>query len=162
MLSSRTLETIVGLFIALGLGALLILALRVSNLTMASFGKNTSYQLRAKFENTGGLKVRAPVKMAGVVVGRVASIDLDNKLYEAVATLRIDERYNHIPRDTTANIYTAGLLGEQYISLQAGGDESFLKDGEEITLTQSAVVLEELIGQFLYNKAAESGGKSSQ
>lgn len=155
MLQSKALETIVGAFIAVGMGALLVLAMRVSNLNLGDFGDDKVYQVRAQFENVGGLKVRAPVKMAGVTVGRVAAIEFNNTTYEAVTVLSIDKHYNRIPTDTLANIYTAGLLGEQYISLAPGGEETFLKHGDEITLTQSAVVLEQIISQFLYSRTAE-------
>jgi len=155
MLQSKALETIVGAFIAVGMGALLVLAMKVSNLNLGDFGNDKVYQVKARFENVGALKVRAPVKMAGVTVGRVAAIELNNKTYEAIAVLSIDNHYNRIPTDTLANIYTAGLLGEQYISLAPGGEETFLKNGDEITLTQSAVVLEQLISQFLYSKPVE-------
>jgi phospholipid/cholesterol/gamma-HCH transport system substrate-binding protein len=161
MLHSRALETIVGAFIAMGLGALLVLAMRVSNLSIDSLVMDKGYYVRAKFDNIGGLKVRAPVKMSGVTVGRVAAIEFDNKTYEAVTVLNIDKRYNKIPADTTASIYTAGLLGEQYVSLGPGGDETFLKDGDQITLTQSAVVFEQVIGQFLYERAAEGSERGS-
>lgn len=153
MLQSKTVETVVGVFIAVGLGALLVLAMRVSNLTFASLSQDQSYAVVARFDNIGGLKVRAPVKMAGVLVGRVADIGFDSETYEAVVTMAIDRRFDQIPVDTTASIYTAGLLGEQYIGLQAGGMDEFLGDGDQITLTESAVVLERVIGQFLYNKA---------
>lgn len=144
----------VGVFVALGLGALLFLALKVGNL--ASFSTAETYRVAAHFSNIGGLKVRAPVKGAGVVVGRVADIGFDNETYEAVATLTIDSRYK-FPRDTSAKILTSGLLGEQYIGLEAGADARMLKDGERMRITQSAVVLENLISQFLFNKAAEGG-----
>ena len=108
-----------------------------------------------KFDNIGGLKVRSPVKMAGVQIGRVAGIKLDSRTYQADVTLEIDRKYNKIPTDTSAKIYTAGLLGEQYISLEAGGDDEYLKQGGEITLVSNAVVLEQVISQFLYSKAAE-------
>ncbi|HSG75777.1 MAG TPA: outer membrane lipid asymmetry maintenance protein MlaD [Burkholderiales bacterium] len=144
----------VGVFVAIGLGALLFLALKVGNL--ASFSTAETYRVEARFSNIGGLKVRAPVKSAGVVVGRVADIGFDSKSYEAVAIFTIDSRYR-FPRDTSAKILTSGLLGEQYIGLEAGADERTLKDGERLRLTQSAVVLENLIGQFLFNKAAEGG-----
>ena len=156
MRNSRMVETLVGVFIALGLAGLLVLALQVSNLS--SLGASAGYQLRAKFGNIGALKVRSPVKMAGVGIGRVSAIEFDNTTYEAVAVLTIDEQFNKIPMDTMANIYTSGLLGEQYVALDPGGEEDFLKDGDEITLTQSAVVLEQLIGQFLYDKASSEGG----
>ena len=142
----------VGVLVAAGLGALLFLALKVGNL--ASFSADSSYALEAKFNNIGGLKVRAPVKSAGVVVGRVASIRFDNESYEAIVTLTVDERFR-FPRDTTAKILTSGLLGDQYIGLEAGGDGVMLKSGDRLRLTQSAVVLENLISQFLFSKAAE-------
>lgn len=155
MVQSKTLETVVGVFIALGLAAVVVLAMKVSN--MSTLGGADGYEIRAKFDNIGGLKVRSPVKMAGVTIGRVAGITFDEQTYEAVAILSIDPSYKKLPLDTTANIYTAGLLGEQYISLEAGGDEEYLQAGDEITITQSAVVLEQVIGQVLYDKA--SGGK---
>ena len=142
----------VGVLVAAGLGALLFLALKVGNL--ASFSADSTYALEAKFNNIGGLKVRAPVKSAGVVVGRVAGIRFDNESYEAIVTLTVDERFR-FPRDTTAKILTSGILGEQYVGLEAGGDGTMLKDGDRMRLTQSAVVLENLISQFLFNKAAE-------
>ena len=144
----------VGVFVALGLGALLFLALKVGNL--ASFSTAETYRVDAYFSNIGGLKVRAPVKSAGVVVGRVADIGFNNESYEAVAVLSLDSRYT-FPRDTSAKILTSGLLGEQYIGLEAGADARMLKDGERMRITQSAVVLENLISQFLFNKAAEGG-----
>jgi phospholipid/cholesterol/gamma-HCH transport system substrate-binding protein len=144
----------VGVFVAIGLGALLFLALKVGNL--ASFSTAETYRVNAHFSNIGGLKVRAPVKGAGVVVGRVAEIGFDNESYEAVAVLNIDGRYK-FPRDTSAKILTSGLLGEQYIGLEAGADARMLKDGERMRITQSAVVLENLISQFLFNKAVEGG-----
>ncbi|MEW6354264.1 MAG: outer membrane lipid asymmetry maintenance protein MlaD [Pseudomonadota bacterium] len=149
----RTLEIIVGLFVAGGLAALLVLALKVSNLT--TFTDVDGYRLTAKFENIGGLKVRSPVTIAGVRVGRVSSIGFDDVSQQAVVTLNIDPKYDKIPADTTASIFTAGLLGEQYIGLEPGGDERTLKNGDEIRLTQSALVLEQLIGQFLFSKAQE-------
>lgn len=152
MLESKTVETIVGLFVALGLGALFILAMKVSDLS--SLGGEDGYEITARFLNIGGLKVRSPVKMAGVVVGRVKDIRLDEQTYEAVATLSVASEFDNIPSDTSASIYTAGLLGEQYVYLEPGGEDTFLKEGDRITLTQSAVVLEQLIGQFLYQKAA--------
>ena len=152
MLESKTVETIVGVFVALGLVALFILAMKVSDLS--SLGGEDGYEITARFLNIGGLKVRSPVKMAGVVVGRVKDIRLDEQTYEAVATLSVASEFDNIPSDTSASIYTAGLLGEQYVYLEPGGEDTFLKDGDRITLTQSAVVLEQLIGQFLYQKAA--------
>lgn len=153
MTESRTLEIVVGAFVLLGILAVLALSMQVSNLTTLA-GSN-GYEVIAKFDNIGGLKVRSPVKMAGVQIGRVAGIKLDNRTYQADVTLDIDSKYNKIPLDTSAKIYTAGLLGEQYISLEAGGDEEYLKQGGEITLVSNAVVLEQVISQFLYSKAAE-------
>ncbi len=148
----------VGVFVALGLGALLFLALKVGNL--ASFSTAQTYQVEARFANIGGLKVRAPVKSAGVVVGRVAEIRFDNESYEAVAVLTVDSGYK-FPRDTSAKILTSGLLGEQYIGLEAGADARMLAGGERMRITQSAVVLENLISQFLFSKAAEGGEAKS-
>ncbi len=148
-----TIDLWVGVFVALGVAALLGLAMKVGNLTSSKIGD--TYSVTAAFENIGGLKPNAPVKSAGVVVGRVADINFDSKAYEAVVTIKIDERYE-FPKDTFANIYTAGLLGEQYIGLEAGGEEEVLKSGDKITQTQDAVVLEKMISQFLYNKASET------
>jgi len=142
----------VGVFVALGFAALLFLALKVGNL--ATFSTNQTYQVNAKFANIGGLKVRGPVKSAGVVVGRVADIRFDNESYEALVTMTLDLNYQ-FPRDTTAKILTSGILGEQYVGLEAGGDGVMLKQGDRVRLTQSAVVLDNLISQFLFNKAAE-------
>lgn len=146
----------VGFFVVLGFAALLFLALRVGNLSAANFAE--TYPLTAKFDNIGGLKVRGPVKSAGVVVGRVTEITFDSQSYEAVVTLTIDGRY-HFPKDTFASILTAGLLGEQYIGLDAGGDEKMMKTGDVFAKTQSAVVLEKLISQFMFNKASEGTEK---
>ena len=147
-----TIDLWVGIFVALGLAALLSLAMKVGNLTTSNIGE--TYAVSAHFENIGGLKPRAPVKSAGVVVGRVADISFDPATYEAIVSLSIDKRYQ-FPKDTFASIFTAGLLGEQYIGLEAGGDEVSLANGDQITQTQDAVVLEKMISQFLYNKAAE-------
>jgi phospholipid/cholesterol/gamma-HCH transport system substrate-binding protein len=146
----------VGIFVAAGLGALLVLALQVSN--ASTFNMAESYRVTAEFDNIGGLKVRAPVKSAGVLVGRVERIEFDNTKFVARVTMRLDKRYE-FPTDTSASILTSGLLGEQYIGLDGGGDSEILKDGGRFKLTQSAVVLEKLIGQFLYSRAAEGGGK---
>ncbi len=148
----------VGLFILLGGIALAFLALRAGNLSSFSF--SPTYTLSAKFDNIGGLKVRAPVKSAGVVVGRVASIALDEKTFQAVVTVQIEKNY-HFPKDSSAKILTSGLLGEQYIGLEAGADEKNLASGDNIKQTQSAIVLENLIGQFLFNKAADSGAPAA-
>ena len=146
----------VGAFVALGMAAIVFMALKVGNLV--SFDSGAGYRLEARFDNIGGLKVRAPVKSAGVVVGRIESITLDKQTYEAVAQLRIRPEYQ-FSADTIAASLTSGLLGEQYLSLDAGGDSRYLSDGERIVKTQSAMVLEKLIGQFLYNKASESSGE---
>jgi phospholipid/cholesterol/gamma-HCH transport system substrate-binding protein len=142
----------VGVFVAAGFAGLLFLALKVGNL--ASFSTAKTYQVQANFLNIGGLKVRGPVKSAGVVVGRVAGVRFDTESYEAIVSMTIDLSYQ-FPRDTTAKILTSGILGEQYVGLEAGGDGVMLKQGDRIRLTQSAVVLENLISQFLFNKAAE-------
>ncbi|HET8609815.1 MAG TPA: outer membrane lipid asymmetry maintenance protein MlaD [Burkholderiales bacterium] len=155
----KTVDLWVGLFVAAGLLAILLLALKVGNLGSFSFSNN-NYVVYADFDNIGGLKVRAPVKSAGVVVGRIASIGFDDQRFQARVTLDIDRRFQ-FPKDTAAKILTAGLLGEQYVGLEAGGDTKMLKQGDTIRLTQSAVVLENLIGQFLYSKAAGGGSKGS-
>ncbi|MBC2732277.1 outer membrane lipid asymmetry maintenance protein MlaD [Thiobacillus sp.] len=146
----------VGLFVIAGIGALLFLALKVGS--MSTVNSADSYEVIADFQNIGGLKTRAPVKSAGVVVGRVADIRFDNEKYEAAVTLRLDKRYA-FPKDTSAAIMTSGLLGEQYVGLEAGGDSQKLKDKDRILITQDAVVLENLIGQFLYGKAQEGAPK---
>lgn len=148
-----TIDLWVGIFVALGLAALLGLAMKVGNLTSSNIGE--TYSVIAAFENIGSLKPHAPVKSAGVVIGRVDSIKFDSKTYEAVVSIKIDERYK-FPKDTFANIYTAGLLGEQYIGLEAGGDEVELKNGDKIMQTQDAVVLEKMISQFLFSKASDT------
>jgi phospholipid/cholesterol/gamma-HCH transport system substrate-binding protein len=155
-MSRTTLDLWVGIFVTIGIGAILFLALKVGNLV--NFGSVPGYQLVAKFDNIGGLKLRAPVKAAGIVVGRVEDVRLDGATYQAVVTLKIDKGYE-FTTDTIASILTSGLLGEVYIGLDAGGDPKMLADNGVIMKTQSAVVLEKLIGQFLYNKAAEGGGK---
>jgi phospholipid/cholesterol/gamma-HCH transport system substrate-binding protein len=156
MMTRKELDLWVGIFAVIGIGALLFLSLKVANL--ASFTTADTYRINASFDNIGGLKVRAAVKSAGVVVGRVGEIRFDNGTFEAVVAMDIDGRYQ-FPKDSSAKILTSGLLGEQYISLSPGGDSANLKNGETLKLTQSAVVLENLIGQFLYSKAAEGDGK---
>jgi phospholipid/cholesterol/gamma-HCH transport system substrate-binding protein len=151
-----TVDLWVGVFVTAGLVALLTLALKVGNASTVS--ASDGYTVFGQFENIGGLKSRAPVKSAGVVVGRVGGISFDDQKFSARVTIRIDKRYK-FPKDTSASILTSGLLGEQYIGLDAGGDSASLNEGDEIKLTQSAVVLEKLIGQFLYGKAAEGGTK---
>jgi phospholipid/cholesterol/gamma-HCH transport system substrate-binding protein len=153
-MKKNSLDYWVGLFVVVGFAALLFLALKAGNMSSLSF--QDTYAVTAQFDNIGGLKPRAPVKSAGVVVGRVASINFDDKQYQATVTMNLDKRYA-FPRDTSAKILTSGLLGEQYIGLEAGGDDKMLAQGSKITMTQSAVVLENLIGQFLYNKAADAG-----
>jgi phospholipid/cholesterol/gamma-HCH transport system substrate-binding protein len=154
MMSRKELDLWVGVFVAVGIGALLFLSLKVANLS--SFSAAETYQIRAEFDNIGGLKPRAPVKSAGVVVGRVSDVRFDNESFRAVVTLLVEARYQ-FPRDTSAKILTSGLLGEQYIGLSAGGDAANLKSGDTLKITQSAVVLENLISQFLYSKAADGG-----
>lgn len=151
-MNRSTIDLWVGIFVAIGIGALLFLSLKVGNLSGASLRQ--PYVLTAKFDNIGGLKVRGPVKSAGVVVGRITDIGFDAQTYEAVVTLSVDSRYV-FPKDTYASILTAGLLGEQYIGLDAGSSDTMLAAGGKIMRTQSAVVLEKLISQFLFNKAAE-------
>ena len=155
-MSRKLLDLWVGFFVALGLASVLFLALKVGNLATANFSE--TYPLTANFVNIGGLKVRAPVKSAGVVVGRVGDIRFDPETYEAVVTFNIDGRYR-FPKDTFALILTSGLLGEQYIGLDAGGEEKMLKDGDVVAKTQSAVVLEKLISQFMFNKASDAPDK---
>ncbi|MFO1397963.1 MAG: outer membrane lipid asymmetry maintenance protein MlaD [Burkholderiales bacterium] len=149
-MNRSTLDLWVGIFVTIGLGAIVFLALKVGNLT--SFDTQPAYHLTAHFDNIGGLKLRAPVKAAGVIVGRVESVKLDSKTYEAVVSLKIDNGYQ-FSKDTIAAILTSGLLGEVYIGLEAGGDPQMLADGGRIGKTQSAVVLEKLISQFLFDKA---------
>ncbi len=151
-MNRSTIDLWVGVLVALGLGALLFLALKVGNL--ASFSTSEVYQVQANFANIGGLKVRAPIKSAGVVVGRVAGVNFDNESFEAVVTMNVEGRFK-FPRDTSAKILTSGLLGEQYVGLEAGGDSVMLKNGDRMRLTQSAVVLENLISQFMFSKAQE-------
>jgi phospholipid/cholesterol/gamma-HCH transport system substrate-binding protein len=151
-MNRTVLDLWVGFFVAIGIAALLFLALKVGNLSSAHLSE--TYVLQAKFDNIGGLKVRGPVKSAGVVVGRIADIKFDPASYEAVVTLHVDGRYK-FPKDTFAAIYTAGLLGEQYVGLDVGGDEKMLQAGDTIAKTQSAVVLEKMISQFLFSKAAD-------
>jgi phospholipid/cholesterol/gamma-HCH transport system substrate-binding protein len=155
-MGKKGIETLVGLFVLLGLLALTFLALKAANL--ASFGSRDSYSLSARFDNIGGLKPRAPVRSAGVTVGRVTSIKLDAKTFQGLVTMEID-RDVVFPKDSSAKILTAGLLGDQYIGLEAGGEDKNLAPGDTIKQTQSAVVLESLISQFLFNKANEAGAE---
>ena len=159
MMSRKELDLWVGVFVAIGIGALLFLSMKVANLS--SFSASETYQIKAKFDNIGGLKPRAPVKSAGVVVGRVSDVRFDNETFQAAVTVLVDSRYE-FPRDTSAKILTSGLLGEQYIGLSAGGDSVNLKAGDTLKITQSAVVLENLISQFLYSKAADGGAADNK
>lgn len=160
MMQRKTLEVWVGLFVAAGLIALAVLAFRVGNLTVADV--SNGYEVKARFDNIGGLKVKSAVTMAGVRVGRVSAIGFDSERYQAVVTMDIDGRYNRIPVDSSAAILTSGLLGEQYIGLEPGGSEQYLKNGDTLRYTQSAVVLEKLISQFLFSKAGEGSGGSGK
>jgi phospholipid/cholesterol/gamma-HCH transport system substrate-binding protein len=153
----KSMDVWVGLFVLLGVVALMFLALKAGNMSTISFAK--TYAVTAKFDNIGGLRPQAPVKGAGVVVGRVANITFDDKQYQALVTMNIEEGYK-FPKDSSAKILTAGLLGEQYIGIEAGGDTNILVGGDKISRTQSATVLEDLINQFIYSKAAE--GKDSK
>ena len=148
----KSLDLWVGLFVLLGAAALVFLALKAGNMSSLSFAP--TYAVTTKFDNIGGLKPRAPVKSAGVVVGRVADIRFDDKTFQAVVTLNLESGYK-FPKDSSAKILTSGLLGEQYVGLEPGGDTNTLAAGDRIKMTQSAVVLENLISQFLYSKAAE-------
>ena len=148
----KSLDLWVGLFVLLGIAALFFLAMKAGNLSALSFAK--TYPVVTRFENIGGLKSRAPVKSAGVVVGRVADISFDDKSFQASVTLNLDSQYK-FPKDSSAKILTSGLLGEQYVGIEPGGDTNNLVAGDKIKMTQSAIVLENLISQFLFSKAAE-------
>lgn len=156
-MNKKGIEVLVGGFVLLGLAGLLFLSLKAANL--ASFGESKGYVVTARFDNIGGLKPRAPVRSAGVTVGRVKSIGLDPKTFQGVVTLELNPEVQ-FPRDSSAKILTSGLLGDQFIGIEPGGDEKNLAAGDVITSTQSAVILENLIGQFLFNKAAEGSGGS--
>jgi len=156
MKQTTTAEIMVGVFVAAGLAALFMLAMKVSNISKLT--DNNGYEVTAYFENVGGLKVRSPVTASGVNVGRVADIRYDDKLFEALVTLKLNRTY-HLPVDSSASIFTSGLLGEQYVSLEPGGSEKNLKDGDRIKITQSAMILEQVIGQVLFSKAAEGSSK---
>lgn len=156
-MNTRNTEILVGLFIAAGLVALFMLAMKVSNLNI--YDDDSGYEITASFEDISGLKVKSPVTMAGVRIGRVNEIILDEKRFEAVVKLRIESQYDALPKDTSASIYTAGLLGEKYIGLEPGGDEENLKNNDKLKLTQSSLVLEKLISRFVdsfINKDADS------
>ena len=159
MMRRQTLELAVGLFVAAGVFALVMLAFKVGNLTGVDVTKG--YTLKARFDNIGQLKVKAPITVGGVRIGRVASIHMDENFY-AIATLNISKQYSGLPKDTGASILTAGLLGEQYVALEPGGDEDSLKQGSKIKLTQSSMVLEKLIGQFVSKFLSESDSDKDQ
>ncbi len=152
MRTSRSTNIVVGLFLLFGIAAFMALALQVSTITGLGDGKN-GYDVTAKFTNIGGLNVRAPVTLAGVLIGRVTKIAIDRASYEAVVTLRINAEYNDLPEDSSASILTSGLIGEQYIGIDPGGAPDYLKNGSTIQITQSALVLEQLIGKFLTTTA---------
>jgi phospholipid/cholesterol/gamma-HCH transport system substrate-binding protein len=152
-MSTRTIEIAVGLFVAMGMAALFMLAMKVSNL--ATYGGGEGYVITARFDNIGGLKVRSPVSASGVRVGQVVAIAYDSDGYEARVSMSIDPQYDKFPLDTAASIMTSGLLGEQFVGLQPGAEEEFLVAGGEIELTQSAMVLEQVIGQFIYNMSED-------
>lgn len=154
MINRKSLELWVGLFVAAGILALAMLAFKVGNLTSADV--MNSYKVSARFDNVGGLKVKAAVTVAGVRIGRVSAIAFDNKKYQALVTMDIDGRYQNIPKDSSASILTSGLLGDQYIGIEPGGDETSLQNGDSFLRTQSALVLEKLVGQVIFNKAGES------
>ena len=153
MKNAHTQDTLVGLFVAAGIAGLFFLALQVSNLS--SFTDHDSYTVTARFQNSGGLKVKSPVSAAGVKIGQVVSISFDPKNFESVVNMSINSKYNSLPDDTTASIFTAGLLGEQYVSLEPGGSEEYLRNGGKIEITQPAIILEKAIGQFLFKSAEE-------
>jgi len=151
MQHSKTQDTLVGFFVASGIAALFYMALQVSNL--GSYTSDDSYTVFAHFQNSGGLKVKSPVNVAGVRIGRVSAIRLDRDSHESIVEMRIESQYNNLPSDSGVSIYTAGLLGEQYISLDPGSSDEYLKDKSTIDITSSAIVLEEMIGKFMLNKA---------
>jgi phospholipid/cholesterol/gamma-HCH transport system substrate-binding protein len=154
MISRKSLEVWVGLFVAAGILALAMLAFKVGNLTTSDV--LDAYKITARFDNVGGLKVKAAVTMAGVRIGRVSAIAFDADRYQAMVTMDIDGRYQNIPADSTASILTSGLLGDQYIGFEPGGEETYLKGGDTVLRTQSALVLEKLVGQVIFNKASET------
>jgi phospholipid/cholesterol/gamma-HCH transport system substrate-binding protein len=155
-MSKKQIETLVGLFVLVGGLSIVYLSLKAANLARFTF--DTTYSLSARFDNVGGLKIRAPVKSAGVTVGRIVSIGFDDRKFQGVVKMDLDKRYL-FPADTSAKILTAGLLGDQYVGLEPGGDDKNLNDGDTIKMTQSAIVIENLISQVLFNKAAEGAAK---
>ncbi len=153
MQNTKTQDTLVGLFVACGVVALFFMAMQISNL--GSFSNNGAYTITAHFENSGGLKIKSPVSIAGVRIGRVSNISIDKESFSSIVEMQIESQYDNIPDDTSASIFTAGLLGEQYISLEPGGSEEFLEKNGVIDITQPAIILEEVIGQFFIDKTAE-------
>jgi len=154
MQHSYTQDTLVGFFVACGIAALFYMALQISNLTTYTDTQDT-YTITASFENSGGLKVKSLVSVAGVKIGRVSAIRLDKERYESIVEMRIEKKYDTLPSDSTASIFTAGLLGEQYVSIEPGGSDEYLQNGDSIDITQSAIILEQAIGRFLFQKASE-------
>ncbi len=150
MRQNRAIDVSTGLFVLLGVAAMLFLVTQISNREFTAKGKG--YRVVAQFDNVGGLKVGAPVKMAGVTIGRVEELSYDMKLFKAVVTMDIDSRYDQIPNDSDASIYTAGLLGGQYIGIEPGGSEDYLKAGDQIEFVQNAIVLESLISKYLFGQ----------
>lgn len=153
MRQSRAIDVSTGLFVLLGLAAIVFLVTQISNRDFSL--TDESYRVRAQFENIGGLRVGAPVSMAGVKIGRVETIGFDMNLFKAVVTLRINRAYDRIPRDSDASIYTAGLLGGQYVGISPGGSEDVLHDGDQIEFVQDAIVLENLISKYLFSQAGK-------
>lgn len=152
MQHSSTQDTLVGLFVASGIIGLFFLAMQISNLS--SFVEDEGYTVTARFQNAGGLKIKSPVSVAGVKIGQVRNIQLGED-HRAIVKIKIKNQYNKLPSDTTASIFTAGLLGEQYINLEPGGMDDYLKESSEIDITQSAIILEQALGQFLFKKSAD-------
>jgi phospholipid/cholesterol/gamma-HCH transport system substrate-binding protein len=150
-MGQRQTEIIIGFFILIGFAAIAILAVQVSNISESA--ERETYSVTAHFDNIGGLRVKSPVKMGGVLIGRISDIHLDKKTLSPVVTMAIFSEYDELPTETSASILTAGLLGEQFMSLSPGGDDLFLMDGDRIYDTQSALVIEELIGKFLFNES---------
>ena len=147
MMNTKSTEILVGLFMAIGLASLFMLAMKVSNLNI--YNNDEGYEITANFDDISGLKIKSPVTMAGVRIGRVSDILFDSQTFEAVVKIRIESKYNTLPKDTSASIYTAGLLGEKYIGLEPGGDEENLQQNDKLKLTQSSLVLEKLISRFV-------------
>ena len=146
-MNTKSTEILVGLFMAIGLASLFMLAMKVSNLNI--YNNDEGYEITANFDDISGLKVKSPVTMSGVRIGRVSDITFDSQMFEAVVKIRIESQYKTLPKDTSASIYTAGLLGEKYVGLEAGGDEENLQQGDKLKLTQSSLVLEKLISRFV-------------